>query len=212
MKIINAARFAGFVFIATGLITLLGLGPGLDPRLDGGARADWFAANGGLWMVGGWLWLLAIFAWMVLLVSFLWSYSPAHRIATMLQSGLMLIAATLAIAGVLVWMNMLPAAVETGGDLLAFTDGLALTFFGAGLFMGGIVTAWLGMDMRLMDKLPNGWVLPGILAGLLLIPSPFLLPRITLHLWLALAVFIAWCAILAVQRKQPDAYPEWLGL
>ena len=209
MKIIVAARFAGIVFVLAGLVTLLGLGPGLDPLAE---RAVWFANHGGLWALGGWLWLLAIFAWMVLLVSFLWSYSPAHRIATMLQSGLMLIAATLTIAGVLVWMNLLPSVIESGRELVAFVDGLAMTLCGAGLFMGGIVTAWIGMDLRRMDKLPDGWVLPGILAGLLLIPTPFLLPRMTITLWLALAVFVAWCAVLAFQRKQPAAFPEWLGL
>ncbi len=211
MKIINAARFAGITYLVTGLVTLLGILPGLDGMGDFTARQAWFAANGGLWTLGGWLWLVAIFAWMALLVSFLWSYSPAHRIATMLQSGLMLISATLAIAGVLVWMNLLPAAVKSGGDLVAFTDGLAMTLLGAGLFMGGIVTAWIGIDLRLMDKVPNRWVLPGILAGLLLIPTPFFLPRITLTLWFALAVFVAWCAVLAFQRKQPAAFPEWSG-
>ena len=209
MKIIVAARFAGIVFVLAGLVTLLGLGPGLDPLAE---RAVWFADHGGLWALGGWLWLLAILAWMVLLVSFLWSYSPAHRIATMLQSGLMLIAATLTIAGVLVWMNLLPPVIESGGEMAVFVDGLAMTLCGAGLFMGGIVTAWIGLDLRRMDKLPDGWVLPGILAGLLLIPTPFLLPRMTITLWLALAVFVAWCAVLAFQRKQPAAFPEWLGL
>jgi len=212
MKIINAARFAGIVYGITGLVTLFGLGTGLDGMGNPAARQAWFAANGGLWTLGGWLWLVAIFAWMVLLVSFLWSYSPAHRIATMLQSGLMLISATLAISGVLVWMNLLPAVVKSGGELVAFTDGLSMTLAGAGLFMGGIVTAWISVDLRLMDKLPNSWVLPGILAGVLLIPTPFLLPRITITLWFALAIFVAWCAVLAFQRKQPAAFPEWLGL
>jgi len=212
MKIINAARFAGITYFVTGLVTLFGILPGLESGGDLAVRQTWFAANAGLWSLGGWLWLVAIFAWMVLLVSFLWSYSPAHRIATMLQSGLMIISAVLGIGGVLVWMNLLPMTVASGGDLVAFTDGLAMTLFGAGLFMGGIVTAWVGIDLRMVETLPNHWVLPGILAGLLLIPTPFLLPRITLLLWFALAIFVAWCVILAFQRKQPPAFPEWLGL
>lgn len=165
----------------------------------------WFGENMNQWTLGGWLWLLAIFAWMTLLVTFMYTYTPVHRVSTNLQSGLMIIAAVLLILGVLVWMSLLPQALST--DWQEFVNHMALTFLSGGLFMGGGVTAWISIDLAMLRKLPRLWMAPGVLAGLLVVPSPFLFPS-TNHLLIALAVFCLWCGMLGIRRTMPAPYPE----
>jgi hypothetical protein len=208
MKLIRAGRFAALVFATTVLYALLVLTTPLQVEGLWTLRQEWLMANPLQWMAGGWLALLAIFAWMVLLVALMYSYLPAHRIATMLQSGLLIISAVLLIGGVIVWMNLLPRAADA--DWAAFVDGLALTFLGAGLFMGGGVTAWIALDLGRLQLLPWTWTLPGIGAGLLMLPSPFVLPNPILILP-ALALFFLWTLIFGMRRRVPSAYPEMVG-
>jgi hypothetical protein len=205
MKLIRAARFAALTFAVTVLYALLLLTPPLHLNGDWMLRQEWLAAYPLQWMAGGWLALLMIFAWMVLLVALMYSYLPAHRIATMLQSGLLIISAVLLIGGVIVWMNLLPRAANA--DWATFIDGLALTFLGAGLFMGGGVTAWIAIDLGQLKLLPWTWTLPGIGAGLLMLPSPFVLPNPILILP-ALTLFFLWTLIFGIRTRVPAAYPE----
>lgn len=211
MKIIQAARFSGFAFFVAGLFTFFFARTGL--RVVGVLlpRQVWVVENAPLWMAANWLWLLAIFSWMVLLVALMWSYSPAHRISSMLQSGLMVISAVLLIIGVVVWMNLLPygAGRENAIDLLAFVDTLVLSLFGAGFFMGGAVTAWIAIDLIRLDALPKSWMAPLIFAGACWAPSPFLFPRFEL-LALGFLLWIGWCLFLGTRRALPSAYAEWI--
>ena len=221
MKLRYAAVFAAVAFAAAGAYTALLLRPALDlnraqPVL---LRGEWMLNNQATWTIGGWLWLLAIFSWMVLLVTLMWAYSPAHRVPTLLQSGLIIIGALLGISGVVAWMGLLPVAlgdfdalsVEAlagRGDLLRLVDGLALGLIGAGLFMGGAVTAWLCIDLAQLDLLPWGWVAPGIAAGVLAVPAPFVLPSPWLPA-LACLSLLAWSFLLATSSEMPSAFPEW---
>ncbi len=211
MRIINAARFSGLAFLAAFLFTVFSLRLGLRTATVQLPRQVWLQENEALWMAGGWLWLLAVFSWMVLLVALIWSYLPGHRIATMLQSGLMIISAVLTIAGVITWMNVLPYAANqpTAVELIPFVDTLALTFFGAGLFMGGAVTAWLAVDLARLNALPGAWVAPAIGAGLCFVPAPFILPWPYLVL-VGLVLWLGWCLFLGTRREMPSAYSEWL--
>lgn len=144
MNVPNAARFTTVAFLGAAFYTWLQMRPGLD---FGGAfveRQTWLLIHSGGWRLGWWLRLLAIFSWMWLLVALAWSYLPAHRMAAMLQSSLMIIAAVLAITGVTVWMVVLPAARPLGdatngaGENLApLVDMLAMSLVSAGCFMGG---------------------------------------------------------------------------
>lgn len=205
MKLIRAARFAGIALLIASLYTFFLLRPGLAMGREWPLRQEWLSANGAYWRLGGWLWLLSIFAWMVLLVSLVYTYTPVHRITTMLQNGLLLIAAVLLILGVIVWMSVLPDAAN--GDWASFVDGLALTLLGAGLFMGGAVTAWMAADLATMGEMPWLWASPGIGAGLLALPSPFLLPQ-PLLLVVGLVSFLGWCLFLGSRRKIPRPFPE----
>ncbi|MCB0116758.1 MAG: hypothetical protein KDD84_21820 [Caldilineaceae bacterium] len=204
MKLIHAARIAALTFGAAILVGLFVLGEPLRVTAGWSARSVWLAANAVGWMAGGWLALLAIFTWMMLLVTLIHGYLPAHRVATMLQSGLMIISALLLIGGVIVWMNLLPRSVDA--TWATFIDGLALTFLGAGLFMGGAVTAWIAFDLARLKLLPWPWVLPGLFAGAAALPAPFLLPNRVLVVT-AVACFFVW-AVLFAARAAPSAYPE----
>jgi hypothetical protein len=209
MKVVRAARFAGGTALVAGLYMVFWMSPGLAQDPAWAERAAWLAANRAVWAVGWWLWMLGIFAWMVLLVAFMYSYTPMHRITTMLQTGLVLIAAVFAIGCVLVWMNLLPEAGNV--ELAGMVDTLALSFLAAGLLMGGGVTAWIGVDLIRLHKLPWSWLAPGVVAGLCAVPSPFLLPWPFL-LYAGLVSFLIWCGFLGSRRRFPEAYPEWRGL
>lgn len=211
MKIINAARFSGTVFLIAGLYAFFLTNGGMRSTASVLDRQAWLDANGLIWMVGGWLWLLAIFTWMVLLVAFMWSYLPGHRIPTMLQSGLMVISATLAIIGVIVWMNMLPfvAGRVDAENFVPIVDQLAFTFMGAGLFMGGAVTIWISYSLQSEQFFPRSWTIPGIIAGICFLPSPFLLPHPQLIIY-GLIAWVLWCAFLGTRREMPNAFSEWL--
>ena len=206
MKPIRAARFAGVVLLATYAYTRLYLGPGLDTTLAWSQRQEWLATHGLAWSLGGWLWMLAVFAWMLFLIALMHEYTPMHRVATNLQSGLVLISAILLLIGILAWGNVLPrmATPETAG----LVDALALTLLAGGLFMAGGVTAWIGVDLSCLEKLPPAWVGPGVLAGLCALPTPFLLPRTAL-LHVGFVSLLAWYAFLGSRRRLPSAFPEY---
>lgn len=205
MRLIRAARFAGVVLLIALIAGLGWMRPGLavaDPWPD---RQGWLEAHTLLWRTGGWLALLAIFAWMVFLVALMYHYLPMHRVATHLQTGLMIMGALLLVVGVLVWVGVLPHVDDL--DLAQTVDRLALSLVGAGLFMAGGVTAWVAVDLGMLEKLSWGWLWPGILAGAAALPSPFLLPQ-GRHLILALALLILWCGVFGLRRTLPLAYPE----
>lgn len=210
MKLRSAAVASGVTSLVTLLYSLFIMRLGL--RIVGVPfpRQAWLLDQSVLWNIGIWLWLLAIFGWMLMLVALTWSYLPAHRISTMLQNGLVIIAAVLGIAGAVIWMNTLPwaATQDSAPQWLSLIDRVVLGLLGAGLFMGGIVTAWLVADLARLDFLSWAWVMPGILAGVAAIPSPFLLPR-GLHLILAGVLWCGWCFFVASRRKMPQAYAEW---
>lgn len=168
MKLIPLARFAAIILL---VVLLCGVGLLRIPlAVDGewAARLVWLGQNGRLWMLGGWLVLAGVFGWMAFLVALMHIYSPAHRVVTMLQSGLMLLSAGLLIAGVTVWMALLPSAAN--GEWAAFIDRLALAFLGGGLFMAGTTTVWITVDLGLLHRLPWPWLLPGTVAAALWIP------------------------------------------
>jgi hypothetical protein len=129
MKIPYAARFSTVVFVVAVLYTWLQMPPGLYTMSDLSMRQTWVLNHAFQWSLGWWLWLIAIFSWMVILVTLGWSYLPAHRVAGALQSGLMLIGAVLAIAGITIWMCVLPivfAQTELVNQLTLVIDAVAL--------------------------------------------------------------------------------------
>ena len=216
MKLIRAARFAGITALAAGIYTILVLKPVYLRLIDGPQQQNWFGEVLPRWALGGWIGLLFILAWMTLLVTFMYSYSPVHRVSTVMQSGLIIIAAVLLILCVLVGMNRFElAAIGDGGGKLPDAPvaywqepgiQIALTFLKAGLLMGGAVTAWISIDLALLGKLPAMWMAPGAIAGVLVTPAPFLPPS-TGQLLIALAAFCIWCLTLGVRRSLPDSYP-----
>jgi hypothetical protein len=222
MTIPYAARFATIAFLAASLFTAWQLQPGLAPfvlPLTGypdltdelQARQSWYVAHRVPWQAGWWLWLLAIFSWMVLLVVLAWSYLPAHRVTGMLQSGLMLIAAVLAIAGVNVWMVLLPAALtpaEPDSHLVALTDLLARTLLGSGALMGGITTAWIAVELLQRRLLPRLWLALLGASGLCTLLAPFFALNVLLLL-LALGCWLLACAWLAMHPRLPSLFPTW---
>lgn len=215
MKLIRSARVAAISALAAGLYSLLVLRPFYLQFADSPSPQRLAEAPLWLWDLGGWLWLLAIFAWMVLLVALKHRYSPAHRISTTLQSGLIGIAATLLIVGVLAGMNRFALAGFLNGELqleLASVAGrlaehVAFTALEAGLLMGGGVTTWIAIDLVVLNKLPTLWMVPGAVAGVLSILSPLLLPELR-HLLIALLAFLVWCLVLGLRTTLPPAYPE----
>lgn len=205
MKLIPLARFAALILLGVLAYGLGLLAAPLDVNGEWSPRQAWLEEYGGLWMLGGWLALAGVFGWMAFLVALMHLYSPAHRVATMLQSGLLLLSAGLLIAGVTVWMALLPGAA--GGEWAAFVDGLALALLGGGLFMAGATTGWLSIDLALLKKLPWRWALPGGLAALCWIPSPFLLP-IAPPALAGIALFGLWAAFWGSRSAPPPVYPE----
>lgn len=198
-KVAYAARFASITFLLAALYTGLELRPGLHivgvliPRLA------WVLNHPATWQVGWWLWLLAIFGWMGLLITLLWAYLPAHRVATMLQAGLIIIAVGLSIAGVLVWMQALPVLFRYKtivNEMTPVLDALALGLLGAGLLLGGLVTSWIGWDLLRQRVLPRPWIALFLGAGLCALPSPWLLPSVfhllaALLFWLISTIWLA---------------------
>lgn len=85
----------------------------------------------------------------------MWRYSPAHRVPTMLQSGLIIISSVLAVVGILVWLAFLPVAVdlENAVNIVPLLDAFALGAIGGGCLMGGIVTSWFCIDLLRLKKL-----------------------------------------------------------
>jgi hypothetical protein len=211
MKIPYAARFAAAAFLVAPLYTWLQMRPGLPAASALNARQEWLIDHQAQWSVGWWLWLLAIFSWMVLLVLLAWSYLPAHRWTGMLQSGLMVIAAVLAITGVNVWMAVLPAVTAQGDEaasLILMTDTLAVALLSAGCFMGGAVTVWIAFDLIRQNVLPRPWLWFIVAAGLCLLPIPF----ISLHsypLAASLCFWLIWCLWLSTRSRLPGAFSEW---
>jgi len=211
MNVPNAARFTTVAFLGAALYTWLQMWPGLD---FGGAfveRQTWLLLHSGVWRLGWWLWLLAIFSWMWLLVALAWSYLPAHRMAAMLQSGLMVIAAVLAIAGVTVWMAVLPVAFglgDTAENLVPLVDAVAMSLVSAGCFMGGLVTSWIAWDLIRQKALARFWLWLLLLAGLALTPAPF----VALHpypLAAALGFWLLGSLWLSTRRRLPSPFSEW---
>lgn len=215
MKLIRAARFAGITAFVAGIYSLLVLRPvflrsaqTLPPQVLA-EESLW------QWALGGWLWMLAIFAWMILLVALRHDYSPVHRISSTIQSGLVVIAATLLIFGVLAGMNRLGLAevldsgqpAETIVVIQKIVEQFALTISGAGLLMGGGVTTWICIDLVVLNKLPVSWMVPGAVAGVLALLSPLLLPELR-HLLVALLAYCVWCLILGLRDSLPAAYPD----
>ncbi len=210
MKLTNAARFNAVLLLAAISVTLILLSPGLRVVGVQFPRQGWVLENLFVWQLGWWLWLGAIFGWMWLLVGLQWTYLPAHRIASMLQSGLLLIGATLAIAGVVVWMGGLPVAMaQTEASVyILLVDTLALGLIGAGCFMGGIVTFWVGLDLYQQGVLPRLWVVLCLLAGLSAVPTPFLLP-FPYHLLVAALCWWLWALYLALLPQLPSPFAEY---
>lgn len=211
MKIINAARLSGILFLIAGLLSLFIPPPGLNFTVPVQARQELMLYSGTFWTVIWWFWLAAIFSWMLVLVAFMWSYLPAHRISTMLQMGLMIMGATLTMAGVVVWMKILPFALaqENAASLAPLVDMFALAFLVAGIFMGGVVTAWIAYTLSREKVIPTWWVAPGLIAGLLITPTPFIMPQIypLVGGW---AAWLVWCVFLGARREMPNAFSEWL--
>lgn len=210
MKLSYAAAFSSLSLIVAAAFSLLVARPGFRIASVQLPRQVWLADQAGLWHLNWWLWLLFIFSWMTLLATFMWRYTPVHRVTTMLQTGLMSIAAVLTIIGVLIWMNLLPISVTHDEPMymVHLVDSLAISLLGAGCFMAGITTAWMGIDLWRLGKLSLSWLLPGILAGLALSPSPFLLPQ-PHNVLLAGVIWLIWCAILLFRGAEPKPFPEY---
>lgn len=210
MKIQAAARFNALMWPGTLGYTVINMLPGL--RITGVhfPRQSWLVENTFFWTWGCWMWLAAIFGWMWLLVALAWHYLPAHRLAAMLQSGLIIIAAVLSISGVIVWMAVLPPAMQqtTATTLAPLVDALALGLIGGGAFMGGAVTAWIGVDLYRQRVLAHRWLWLCVLAGLCALPTPFLLPLPYLLLAAALCWW-CWSLYLALQPRLPSPFAEW---
>jgi hypothetical protein len=216
MSVLYAARFATFTFLIAAIYTGWQMWPGLYMVDELSARQNWMNTHAAQWGVGGWLWLLSIFSWMMLFVTLMWGYLPAHRIAGMLQSGLMIIAAVLAIAGITIWMNVLPlafahsASAQAGFayDPLPIVDALALAFLGSGCFMGGITTAWIAFDLIRQQVLARAWLLLPLTSGLSLTLAS-LLHFNSYLLLLSFLCWMAWCIWISVQRALPSPFSTW---
>lgn len=211
MNVPYAARFSTIVFLIAALYTSLQMRPGLATGGVLATRQAWFLLHSGQWSLGWWFWLLAIFGWMWLLIALAWTYLPAHRMAGMLQSGLMVIAAVLAIAGVTLWMAGLPVAIgpgNAGGSMALLVDTLSIALLSAGCFMGGGVTAWIAFDLMHQKMLSRRWLWLLVFAGLCLAPAPF----IALHpypLFAALCFWLLWGLWLSTRRHLPSPFSEW---
>jgi len=199
MRLAYAALFSMLTLLAAMIYSGFIMDAGLRISSVLLPRKEWILTNIGLWEVGWWLWLLAIFGWMLLLVTLMWRYTPAHRVATMLQSGLMLISAVLAILGAIAWMKLLPVAMSQPdglGDLIP-------------TFVAGIVTAWIGFDLMRLKKLPWLWLIPASVVGLLMIPAPIFFPSLYLLIPAGL-IWLGWCLFLSTRQDEPRPFPELL--
>jgi hypothetical protein len=211
MKVLYAARFATIAFLLATLYTWFQMQPGLSRASELLTRQVWVVNHPFQWNLGWWLWLLAIFSWMLLLVALLWSFLPAHRLASMLQSGLIIIAAVLTIAGVIVWMAGLPVVFNqptVAVSLVPVVDALALGLASSGCFMGGAATAWIAWDLIQQKVLSPLWLWLALVAGLVLLPTPFL----ALHPYIlgtSLGFWLAWCFWLSAHRRLPSPFPVW---
>ncbi len=207
MKILIAARFALLLYLVAPIFTYWQLSAGIQVSSIQFRRLIWILEHPLGWSVGWWLWMIAIFVWMWLLVALLWAYLPTHRIQSMVQSSLLVIAAVLAILGVIGWSQLLPvlAAQKEVSGLLILLDTGVLGIFGAALLMAGAVTAWIGFDLLRQRHFANLWVAFLIATGLLMLPSSFLLPR-NQHLLAALACWLVWCGYLATRRHLPNPF------
>lgn len=215
MKLINAARFAGITFLVAGIYSTTVLQPIYRLMIEGQQQQGWLVEVLPRWTIGGWLLLLSILAWMTLLVTSMYSYSPVHRVSTMMQTGLIIIAAVLLILGILIGLTRMeglaagsggPNPQETTALGVALFDDNAMALLRAGLLMGGAVSAWIGVDLALLGKLPPLWLAPAIVAGVALVPAPFL----GLSAWqllIALAGFLFFCLVLGARRALPESYP-----
>lgn len=210
MKVPNASRFNVVILLAAVAFTLLISRPGLRVVGVQFPRQGWILENALFWQIGWWLWLAAIFGWMWLLIALAWTYLPAHRVASMLQSGLMLIGAVLAIAGVTIWMGSLPVAMAQADAtaLILLVDTLALGLIGGGCLMGGIVTAWIGLDLFQQRVITRPWTVVCMLAGLIALPTPFLLPS-PYHLLVAAICWWLWALYLALLPRLPSPFAEY---
>ncbi len=216
MRLIRAARGAGVAALAAGIYSLVILRQVYLMTVIAQNTQGLPEETPWQWGLGGWLWLLAIFSWMVLLVALMHHYSPVHRISSSLQSGLMVIAATLLIAGILAGMNRFGLvhalnADQPFGPITAtekIVELFALSLLAAGLLMGGGVTTWICIDLVVLRKLPAAWMVPGAAAGVLALFSPFLLPELR-HLLIALFAYCVWCLILGFRTSLPAGYPEF---
>lgn len=216
MKLANAALFSMLTILVAAIYSGMIISAGMRINSVLLPRKEWLLTNNGLWMLGWWLWLFAIFGWMLLLVTIMWRYSPVHRVATILQSGLMIIAAVLTIVGVITWMNLLPVAMmqpDDSGQLVptyvALVDALAISLLAAGCLMGGGVTAWIGFDLARLRKLTLAWLAPSIIAGALMMAAPFYFPN-PYPLMVAAIIWVGWCLFLVTRRAEPPAFPEML--
>ncbi len=215
MKLIYAARFAGVTFLIAGIYSTSVLQPIYKLMIDGQQQSSWLVEVMPRWSFGGWLLLLSILAWMTLLVTLMYSYSPVHRVSTTMQSGLIVIAALLLILGILMGLTRLEvlAAGNGGPNLLATTplgvsllENTAVAVLRAGLLMGGGVSAWIGIDLARLKKLPPLVLAPEIIAGVVMVPAPFT-GLATWQLLIALAGFLVFCLVLGARRTLPAAFP-----
>jgi len=215
MKLIIAARFAGITFLVAGIYSTTVMQPIYRLMIEWQQQQGWAVEVLPRWTIGGWLLLLSILAWMTLLVTSMYSYSPVHRVSTMMQSGLIIIAAVLLVLGVLFALTRMeglaagrgsPNPQATTAQIVAFLDDYAMAVLRAGLLMGGAASAWIGIDLALLRKLPPLWLAPAIVAGVALVPAPFL----GLSAWqllIALAGFLVFCLVLGTRRALPESYP-----
>jgi hypothetical protein len=202
------SRLSAATLTAAVLYSLFVMRPGL--RIVGVSfpRQAWILEHPFLWSLGLWLWLAVIVGWVGVLISLLGAYAPLHRISTMLQCTLLLIAAALAIAGLAVWMTALPATLRlpSVNELLTLVDGLALGLLGVGALLGGVATSWAALALMRFSPLQKRWVTMAALAGALMAPSPFLLP-FPWHLLAAAICWWAWTLYLGAPRRRSDADP-----
>jgi hypothetical protein len=210
MKTPVAACFSSVSLVIVVVYSLVLMRPGL--RLVGVSfpRQAWIAENSLLWSLGLWLWLAAFFCWMWVMVSLMWTYLPAHRVASMLQLGLLVISATLATTGVATWMAAPPTILpmRSVNELLPLVDSLALGLFGVSALISGVVMIWVAVDLMRDSPLRRGWLGLLLIAGALLAPSPFLLPY-PWHLLAAAGCWLGWALHLAWMRRLPDTPLEF---
>jgi hypothetical protein len=211
MKIPYAARFSTVAFLGAALYTWLRMQPGFPTASQADLRQIWLRDHLVEWSLGWWLWLIAIFSWMMVLVVLSWSYLPAHRVSGALQSGLMLIAALMAIAGVTIWMHVLPVVLvqtEAVNLLTPVIDALGLSLLGSGCMMGGVTTAWIAYDLLQQRVLSRSWLLLSIISGVCAFLASFLLFNPFLLLT-GLVSWLSWCLWLSTRRRLPRPFPTW---